>query len=143
MRCLTRIVLLQIFNGDFEESWSEGEKRESKLVFIGKNLDHDGLKKGFKACLATPELLEKQKQSLRFSIGDEVECKTGARWSKGQVVAIMYRDDSMPQGMVAPYQVKLDGGGLIYAPADRKAVIRSPGGATGGEGPAAKKAKLA
>lgn len=27
----------------------------SKLVFIGKNLDHDALKRSFEACLATPE----------------------------------------------------------------------------------------
>ena len=33
-----------IFNGDFDECWAEGEQRQSKLVFIGKNLDHDELK---------------------------------------------------------------------------------------------------
>ena len=38
-----------IFNGNFdeEETWKEGETRESKLVFIGKNLDKEALKSGF------------------------------------------------------------------------------------------------
>ena len=37
----------------------------------------------------------------------------------------MYRDSSMPPGMVAPYQVKLlDGGDLIYVPADEDAVCK-------------------
>ncbi|XP_078438271.1 uncharacterized protein LOC144708721 [Wolffia australiana] len=32
--------------------WEENEKRVSKLVFIGKNLDEEALRKGFKGCLA-------------------------------------------------------------------------------------------
>ena len=32
--------------------WEENEKRISKLVFIGKNLDKEALKKGFRGCLA-------------------------------------------------------------------------------------------
>jgi hypothetical protein len=36
----------------------------------------------------------------------------------------MYRDEYMPPGMVAPYQVKLDNGGLIYAPQDSDELIR-------------------
>ena len=37
-----------IFNGDFGESWTDGEKRHCKLVFIGKNLDKEGLEKGWR-----------------------------------------------------------------------------------------------
>merc|ERR1719198_857526 len=44
-----------IFNGEFVEPWEELEPRVSKLVFIGKNIDHAGLKKSFEECLATPE----------------------------------------------------------------------------------------
>merc|ERR1712232_833755 len=40
-----------IYNGEFEEDWGEDEKRESKLVFIGKNLEKDELRASFKACL--------------------------------------------------------------------------------------------
>merc|ERR1712146_85669 len=49
-----------IFNGDFDEEWAADEVRESKLVFIGKNLDHEKLKADFAACAATPELKEKK-----------------------------------------------------------------------------------
>ena len=119
-----------IFNGNFEddEKWAEGEARESKLVFIGKDLDHEGLKTGFAACATSPEILEQKKNGLRFKIGDLVECNTGG-WNAGTVVDLMYRDEYMPPGMVAPYQVQLDkkggeDGALIYAPADDSKVIR-------------------
>ena len=48
MRCCICFPLCRqmIFNGDYQdECWAPGEKRESKLVFIGKNLDHDELRK--------------------------------------------------------------------------------------------------
>jgi len=38
-----------------DQTWKEGEQRENKLVFIGKNLNHDELKSGFAACLDSPE----------------------------------------------------------------------------------------
>jgi len=42
-----------IFDGNFDEDevWEEGEERSSKLVFIGKNLDHEELKSGFAGTL--------------------------------------------------------------------------------------------
>ena len=43
-----------IFNGEFVEPWGDDEPRVSKLVFIGKNLDHAALKKSFDQCIATP-----------------------------------------------------------------------------------------
>lgn len=113
-----------IFNGNFEDKWQSDEKRESKLVFIGKNLDHEGLKKAFRDCLETPEVLEKKMKQLRFSVGTKVKCNTGASWKTGEVVALMYRGEYMPPGMVAPYQVKLDNGDLIYAPEDRDELIK-------------------
>jgi len=114
-----------IFNGDFMEAWTPEEKRESKIVFIGKNLDHEMLRKDFTACLSTDEAEDKKKKLLRFALGDKVKCKTGdTAWSGGEVVALMYRDEFMPPGMVAPYQVKLDDGSLIYAPADEDEVIK-------------------
>ena len=47
------------------------------------------------------------------------------RRAVGTVVQHMYRDEYMPPGMVAPYQVKLDDGNLIYAPADDNEVIKA------------------
>merc|ERR1719353_46248 len=65
-----------------------------------------------------------EKQKLRFKMGDAVECRTSAGWAKGKVVALMYRDEFMPEGVIAPYQVQLDAGDLIYAPADDNQLIR-------------------
>ena len=53
--------------------------------------------------------MKKKVDALRFAVGDEVLCKTDlTEWTRGKVVALMYRDDQMPQGMVAPYQVHLE-----------------------------------
>lgn len=90
-----------------EDVWGENEERASKLVFIGKNLDHDSIRKSVADCVATPELLEKKRQSLRFKSGDEVEMNTQDGWIKGQVVETLYHDDMMQPGVTAPYLVKL------------------------------------
>mmetsp|Transcript_12482 Transcript_12482/g.31689 ORF Transcript_12482/g.31689 Transcript_12482/m.31689 type:complete len:430 (-) Transcript_12482:289-1578(-) len=113
-----------IFNGDFDEPWQKGETRESKFVFIGKNLDHDELREGFQACVLTPELIAKRKRELRFAVGDEVECYTGEGWLPGKVTKQLYRNDYMPPGLTAPYQIKLDKGELIWAPEDDDRFIR-------------------
>ena len=55
---------------------------------------------------ATPESLQARRASLRFAVGDEVECKTAQdEWSCGTVHSLLYRDDDLPQGVLAPYQV--------------------------------------
>ncbi len=41
-----------IIEGDHQRPWKEGEKRESRLVFIGRNLDQEKLERTFKACEA-------------------------------------------------------------------------------------------
>jgi len=113
--------------GSFAEEWGEGEPRESKLVLIGKNIDVNALNSGFNACLATPENIANQIRQLRFSVGEDVECTKGeGKWSRGKVVQLMYRDDGMPPGFVAPYQIKLADGDLIYAPLDSDCSIRRP-----------------
>ncbi|KAG0475732.1 hypothetical protein HPP92_015418 [Vanilla planifolia] len=40
-----------IFQGSPDRLWGSDEPRINKIVFIGKNLDAEELKKGFKACL--------------------------------------------------------------------------------------------
>merc|ERR1711959_815862 len=80
-----------IFNGDFDECWAEGEPRQSKLVFIGKNLDHDELKAAFAACASSDELRKKKLKNLRFGVGDSVACNTGGSFQKGTVISLMYR----------------------------------------------------
>ena len=39
-----------ILDGDLQREWREGEKRECKVVFIGRELDEDMLRSGFLAC---------------------------------------------------------------------------------------------
>jgi uncharacterized protein (DUF736 family) len=97
-----------IVNAEFGEAWGRDEKRDSKLVFIGKNLDANELAARFNACLANPENLKKKEEALRFSVGDRVECRLCDHWHSGTVVALLYRDGNMPPGKVAPYQIQLD-----------------------------------
>ncbi|MEO0969786.1 MAG: GTP-binding protein, partial [Cyanobacteria bacterium J06639_18] len=40
-----------IFDGKPDRQWKEGEKRQSELVFIGRNLDEASLQENFKACV--------------------------------------------------------------------------------------------
>lgn len=39
-----------IIEGDHQRPWKDGEKHESRLVFIGRKLDADKLREGFEAC---------------------------------------------------------------------------------------------
>ncbi len=41
-----------IIEGDHQRPWKDGETRESRLVFIGRDLDADKLKAGFESCAA-------------------------------------------------------------------------------------------
>jgi G3E family GTPase len=41
-----------ILDGDHQRPWQEGEKRESRLVFIGRNLAEEKIRKGFESCIA-------------------------------------------------------------------------------------------
>mmetsp|Transcript_109055 Transcript_109055/g.308487 ORF Transcript_109055/g.308487 Transcript_109055/m.308487 type:complete len:373 (+) Transcript_109055:1-1119(+) len=81
-----------IFQGGFEEefAWKEGEARESRFVFIGRNLDREALAKGVQACKVGP---------LRFKEGDCVKAYTG-HWMDGRVHKLW--DEGYP------YLVELD-----------------------------------
>jgi G3E family GTPase len=41
-----------IMEGDHQRPWKDGEKHESRLVFIGRDLDEERLRKSFEACQA-------------------------------------------------------------------------------------------
>jgi G3E family GTPase len=41
-----------ILDGDHQRPWREGEARESRVVFIGRNLPEQAIKTGFASCLA-------------------------------------------------------------------------------------------
>jgi G3E family GTPase len=41
-----------ILDGDHQRPWKEGEKRESRIVFIGRNLPEEKIRSGFESCVA-------------------------------------------------------------------------------------------
>jgi G3E family GTPase len=41
-----------ILDGDHQRPWKEGEKRESRIVFIGRELPEQTIREGFAACVA-------------------------------------------------------------------------------------------
>ena len=50
--------------GPSPELWAEGEKKISKMVFIGKNLDQEALQTGFEALRMPEAALVKETCSL-------------------------------------------------------------------------------
>jgi G3E family GTPase len=41
-----------ILDGDHQRAWREGEKRESRIVFIGRRLPQERIRQGFESCIA-------------------------------------------------------------------------------------------
>ena len=41
-----------ILDGDHQRPWKDDEKRESRIVFIGKKLPEEKIRKGFAECVA-------------------------------------------------------------------------------------------
>ena len=97
-----------MFDGDFTEEWSEGEKRENRMVFIGKNLPKDAIKQNFMDCVAKP---------LRFKIGDAVKCNVEEGYVAGKIIKTW--DDGNP------YRVELSTGEQVWAPLDIDEFIRN------------------
>ena len=92
-----------LFSGSFEGKWKKNEKRESRFVFIGKNLDTEFLKYGFEACRVSSA-------PLRFAIGTLVRANCGD-WKKGKIVK--HWDDGNA------YRIRLvDEGADVWAPLD-------------------------
>lgn len=94
-----------LFHGGFQEgaAWKPNEKRESRFVFIGKDLDHKFYKQGFLACRAD--------QPLRFQVGTKVKANVG-EWEEGTVVKLWDEGNA--------YRVELDDEGKtnVWAPID-------------------------
>ena len=68
-----------LFSGEFSEEiglWKEGEERECRFVFIGRDLDPEALQQGLMAC---------QAEELRFNVGDTVYANIG-EFTKGRVL---------------------------------------------------------
>jgi len=70
------------------------------------------------------KLADKDTVKLRFEVGARVECNCG-QWKAGTVIKHFYTQASFPEGMCVPYQVQLDDGKRIFAPADEDRVVRA------------------
>jgi G3E family GTPase len=64
---------------------------------------------------------------LRFKVGQAVICNVGS-WTPGKIIKLKYREPSWPAEKLAPYQVELHDGRLIFAPIDDDRVIREYNG---------------
>jgi len=119
---------------------AEWGSRRTDLVLIGMGLDESQLRSELEACALTDdEMLEfaiardkvahphkHQNLDLRFKVGSTVECCVApGQWLAGHVVAHDYSEENWPSGQVAPYQIKLANGGLIFAPLDNDDVVRA------------------
>ena len=68
-----------LFGGGFSSEvapWKEGETRECRFVFIGRDLDHEELQSGLMECKA---------EELRFNVGDMVYANIG-EFTEGKIL---------------------------------------------------------
>ena len=68
-----------LFGGGFSSEvapWKEGEARECRFVFIGRDLDHEELQSGLMECRA---------EELRFNVGDMVYANIG-EFTEGKIL---------------------------------------------------------
>jgi hypothetical protein len=103
-----------LFQGDFTEDWKPDEVRESKFVFIGRNLDKEELTASFLDCTAN--------LALRYSIGDKVYARRRrgsdlSAYDKGVIIALWDEGN--------PYRIRLDDGMECHCPEDVDMLIRS------------------
>jgi G3E family GTPase len=101
-----------LFDGEFMEPWKSDEKRETKFIFIGKDLDRESLVKGFLECRVS--------KPLRFAIGDKVEANVGKAFKTGVVIALWDNGN--------PYRIKLNNGTEVWGPVDDDRLVRAAPG---------------
>ena len=101
-----------LFGGEFSEDiglWKEGETRECRFVFIGKNLDHKGLEEGLMDCMA---------EDLRFNVGDTVYANIG-EFTEGRILKCWDQGN--------PYRVEIQNEekSNVWVPIDNDNFVRS------------------
>ena len=101
-----------LFGGDFSKEiglWKKDEDRECRFVFIGRNLDHEGLQKGLMECLA---------EELRFNVGDKVYANIG-EFTEGRILKCWDEGN--------PYRVEIqnDEKSNVWVPIDNDHFVRS------------------
>tara|TARA_B100000212_G_C27381285_1_gene537194 strand:- start:1890 stop:3089 length:1200 start_codon:yes stop_codon:yes gene_type:complete len=101
-----------LFGGDFSEEiglWKEGEKRECRFVFIGRDLDHEELQKGLMDCKAEP---------LRFNVGDTIYANIG-EFTEGKILKCW--DEGNPYRVEIQNEEKSN----VWVPIDDDNFVRS------------------
>ena len=94
-----------LFGGGFSPEvapWKEGETRECRFVFIGRNLDHEELQQGLMDCMA---------EELRFNVGDTVYANIG-EFTEGRILKCWDEGN--------PYRVEIqnEGRSNVWVPID-------------------------
>jgi hypothetical protein len=134
-----------------EDSWPAGEFAPYQVrLDSGKMIcapaDNDGCIRAAEGSYPgastgnTPS--QREAPQLRFKPGDRVLCNCGERWEPGTITGLHYREDSWPAGEFAPYQVRLDIGDMICAPADTSDCIKAAAAAADGASADAKDARV-
>ena len=101
-----------LFGGDYSRDiglWKQGETRECRFVFIGRDLDHEALQKG---------LMECQAEDLRFNVGDMVYANIG-EFTEGRIIK------TWDQGN--PYRVEIQNEekSNVWVPIDNDEFVRA------------------
>eukprot|EP00438_Fugacium_kawagutii_P008444 Skav217425 [mRNA] locus=scaffold1729:32037:34132:+ [translate_table: standard] len=104
-------------NQGFTEPWGPTEKRENRIIFIGRGMRPrrseltEGLpSSGFKSCIAKP---------LRFAVGTKIKAKTGAGPDDWESGVVMRQWDECNA-----YRLKLNDGGEVHAPMDLDVFVK-------------------
>ena len=100
-----------LFGGGFSPEiapWKEGEARECRFVFIGRNLDHESLQSGLMECIA---------EDLRFNVGDIVYANIG-EFTEGKILKCWDEGN--------PYRVEIqnDEKSNVWVPIDNDDYVR-------------------
>lgn len=70
-------------------------------------------------------LLDVPQTTLRFGVGDRVECSNGhGEWKEGIITDTFHADASVGLGMCVPYRVEINDGARVLAPFDNDTAIR-------------------
>ena len=101
-----------LFSGDYSKEiglWKEGETRECRFVFIGRDLDHKALQDGLMECMA---------EELRFNVGDTVYANIG-EFTEGRILKCWDQGN--------PYRVEIqnDEKSNVWVPIDSDHFVRS------------------
>ena len=103
-----------LFGGNFTEDiglWKDGEIRECRFVFIGRDLDHQALQDGLMDCMA---------EDLRFNVGDTIYAKIGlSEFTEGKVLKCWDQGN--------PYRVEIqnEDKSNVWVPIDNDDFVRA------------------